>query len=81
VKLTSEVKRMNGNATGVQDQCHLTPEQCETLRRVQRRCAQAREIIDKCKRCNLPMDQLETDVNGQDQLATSLKREFAPDMP
>lgn len=38
----------------------------------------ARELIQKCRECNIPMDDLHAENEAQHLLASNLKRKFFP---
>ena len=56
----------------------LKPEHCECLNRVLQSTVLTRELIEKLKRCGLPMDQAELENESDARMAANLKREFFP---
>lgn len=51
---------------------------CACLDQVRKEVARTRELIEACKRCNMPMEQEEKENNAAEQAALAILREFAP---
>lgn len=71
---------LNGSVTAMAGEV-LTNQHCECLNEALRLNAEAREIIEKCKRAGLPVDQIESDCKEQYEKAAGIKREFFPNRP
>lgn len=59
----------------------LNPEHCDCLDRVLQSVAETREILERCKRCNLPVEELVARNEEHGRLAASLKQQFFPERP
>lgn len=56
----------------------LTTQHCACLDRVLENSAKARKILQDCKECGLPTDDLEQQVNQQEATARAIKAKFFP---
>jgi hypothetical protein len=56
----------------------LKPEDCTVLSGILQYCHDTGELIQKCKKAGLPVDELEAANNAHIEMASALKREFFP---
>lgn len=59
----------------------LTDDDCQCLDGILQSIAKTRELIAKCKDCDLNMDKAEVEIEAQERLARGLKRNFFPNRP
>lgn len=59
----------------------LTPEHCHALNMILASIAETKELIAKCKACQLPVEDSEAANNMQEQIAQEIKRQFFPHNP
>lgn len=56
----------------------LTDDDCACLDRALEHTAAARDILDKCRKCGLPVDEVAAENARIEAMASGLKREFFP---
>lgn len=59
----------------------LKPEDCTTLNGVLQHCFNTADLIEKCKNCGLPVEEMEAINNSHIEMAKNLKAQFFPNNP